>query len=124
MLENIFNKKLKKVNIREETVLSLYEPLKNYSKFNDEHGLYLPPDFATRPADWSEEVHKMVEALGLLYDELHGEGKLYDLTSSPVELTKEEQKRLDDLNAQIQDGLSSLGKQLFFLTEQIYKENK
>ncbi len=111
------------LSIRDNVVNSIYEDLKAYSKWYDEQGLYLPRGFETRPADWSEEMHKMVDAFGLLYDEMYYEGELHRLNTSPVALLEEEQKRLDELQNKIQEGLSSFGKNFIYMTDSI-KEKK
>lgn len=77
------------------------EVVAEYSEWYDQNGLYLPPDYATRPSEWNEDLHKIVRALELL-DEGGSDGEYAS--------TEAEQ-------AEIVEGLSILGKQLYYMTD-------
>ncbi len=99
-----FLKKNKNQSVRDYFASTLMtEKVADYSEWYDQNGLYLPPDYATRPTDWLEDMHKIVRALEKL-DE-YGEDAEYALT-------EDEQK-------EIVEGLTILGKQLFYMTDTI-----
>lgn len=75
------------------------EVVAEYSEWYDQNGLYLPPDYATRPSDWNEDLHKIVKALDLLDDETEGNELSVNSKDAIIE------------------GLSILGKQLYYMTD-------
>ena len=95
--------------IRDATVDSLYHLIDDYSDWYDQEGLYLPPDFATRPSDWCEVLHQIRRAFKLLHDEVAREGELWEARENP-EKTKE-------LEEEIKKGFELFGKYLFYLTD-------
>lgn len=109
--------KRKKLSLRDKAVMSLYEAVRDYSAWYDEKGLYLPPDYATTPHLWSEEMHKMTNAFELLYDELHGEGELWEAKNSWEDATKIDKEKIDRLTKEIQEGFEAFGKQLLHMTD-------
>ena len=92
--------KRRPVTIREHCVESMRDIVKDYSDWYEERGLYLPPDFATRPDEWNEELHKMVYA----FNEV-------------------DNKFEDEDVKKIKEGFESFGKYLYFLNDP-KKENK
>lgn len=101
-------------NIRDCAVSSLTKIVSDYSDWYDEQGLFLPPDYATDPAGWSEALHKIKRALSLLDDEMRGQGELWDAKTNPNGVNESE---VQDLEKEIKEGLTLLGSQLFYLTD-------
>jgi hypothetical protein len=103
--------------IRDVAVEALAPIIEDYSHWYDEHGLYLPPDFATRPTDWCEELHAIKRALNLLKDEKNGEGELWEAKNAWKEYGEHDAEKVEELNKFIDAAFTSIGKQLLYLTD-------
>lgn len=103
--------------MRDKTVKTIFSMIEKYSKWYDEHGLYLPPDYASDPSAWSEALHKMSRAFKLLIQEMNGEGELWEAKNKWKKYGEEDTEKIKELEAEIKEGLSLFGSQLFYLTD-------
>lgn len=103
--------------IRDTTVEELCRLIEDYSDWYEEHGLYLPPDYATDPSGWNEALHKIKRAFRLLYEEIHGEGDLWEARHGWEKYGEKDTERIDELEKEIKEGLALFGAQLFYLTD-------
>lgn len=120
----MFFTKEKPITIRDACVHLLAQDVIDYSDWYEEHGIKLPPDFATDPSGWTEALHKMKRAFSLLLDEKNGEGELYDakhewwLRSDRVnQLIIPDEEKVKKLEREIAEGLALFGKYLFWMTD-------
>ena len=119
-MKNIFKKLLHpdgEETIRDIAVLTLYEVISDYSDWQEQHGLYLPPDFATDPTGWAIALQKMKRAFRLLYEEIMSEGELWEAKNKWKDYGEEDVEEIKELNEEIQEGLTLFGKYLFYLTD-------
>lgn len=119
----LFKKGDKVDTIRDVAVRALYHIVEDYSDWYEEHGLYLPPDYAADPTRWTEDLHRIKRAFKLLYDELDGEGELYAAKTKWSKYGEVDAEEIKHLEKEINEGLEIFGKQLFYLTDP-KKENK
>lgn len=97
MIKNLFKKAPK--SIKDIAIEHLSEAVEEYDSWYSEHGLKLPPDYASDPSGWTEDLHKMAKAFRLLRD------KNRAITNE----TEEE----------IRSGLFLFGKYLYWLDDEI-----
>lgn len=116
-LEKVFKKKKSIVTVREEAVESICAILEDYSEWYDRQGLYLPPDYATDPSQWSEALHKMKRAFRLLYDEMHEEGELWEAKNKWKKYGEKDEQKVEELEKEVREGLALFGQQLFYLND-------
>lgn len=109
--------------IRDVAVRSLYRVVADYSDWYQERGLYLPPDYASDPTAWTEDLHKVKRAFELLHDDLNGEGELHAAKTKWAKYGETDVEEIKHLEKEINEGLEIFGKQLFYLTDP-KKENK
>lgn len=94
-------------------VKSIAKALKDYSKWYDEEGLYLPPNFARDPSGWSEALHRMSRAFTLLSEEIEEHGELWMAKNSdPVD-----NDRLITLEDEIKEGLKLFGENIYYMND-------
>jgi len=103
--------------IRDKAVESLYWSIKDYSDWYEECGIYLPPDYAIDPAGWTEVLHKIKNAFRLLYEEFREEGELWEAKNGWKDYGEQDVDRIEELNKEIEEGLSLFGKYLFYFTD-------
>jgi len=118
----IFKKKKEINTIRNVAVESLYHIIEDYSNWYAEHGLYLPPDYATDPSKWTTELQKMKRAFQLLYEEIYEEGELFEAKTKWKEYGQEDIEKIKELEKEIIEGMTLFGSQLLYLTDNITDE--
>lgn len=107
MFKNLFKKPQK--TIRDITVESLYKAIVEYDKWYSNCGLYLPPDYASDPSGWTEELHKIARAFKLMDDKNHETGEIWN---------EPDLKKREELENEVRSGFFLFGKYLFWLTDQ------
>jgi len=107
----------KQVTIRDIAVQVMTDVISDYSDWYEEKGLYLPPDFATDPAGWTEALHKIKRAFTLLDDEAHQEGELWEAKNRWKEYGEQDAERIKELEHEIQEGLLLFGQNLQYMTD-------
>lgn len=115
-LTELFREK-KVETIRDVAVKSLYDVVADYSDFYEEHGFYLPPEYATNPSTWTTNLQKMKRAFELLDEETHGEGELYDAKMKWAKYGEVDAEKVKELEKEIEEGFTLFGKNLFYLTD-------
>jgi hypothetical protein len=103
--------------IRDIAVDNLYRMVRDYSEWYDEHGLYLPPDYASDPTGWTIALQKMRRSFGLLYEEMNGYGELWEAKNVWKEYGAIDIEKINELNKEIKEGLSLFGSQLIYMTD-------
>lgn len=109
-----------KETIRGTAVRELYPLISKYADWNAEHGMYLPPDFASDPTGWANALRDMQRAFRILKEELEGEGELWEAKNRWKKYGQEDSQEICEIEAQIERGLTLFGKYLYFLTNEIY----
>jgi hypothetical protein len=113
----MFNFKKNNKTIRDIAVKSLCKIISEYSTWYDEHGLCLPPDYASDPSAWTEALHKVKRAFILLNDELHQRGELWEAKNKWKKFGEQDSEKIDELNKEIKEGMMIFGAQLLYLTD-------
>lgn len=109
--------KPKNETIRDKTVKSLFSMIEKYSKWYEDQGLLLPPDYATDPSGWTEELHKINKAFKLLIEDINGKGAYYDAKHKWDSVGERDIEKIEEIEKEIKEGLSVFGKQLLYLTD-------
>ena len=112
-----FKKKEKEITIRDKAVKALCIAVGEYSQWYDEHGLYLPPDYATNPSEWNEVMHKIKRAFRLLYDEMNKEGDLWEVKNKWEKYGQKDVEEIEALEKEIRDGFILFGSQLLYMND-------
>jgi phosphatidylserine/phosphatidylglycerophosphate/cardiolipin synthase-like enzyme len=122
-IKKFFNKifKKNKLSIRDIAIENLCLAIEDYSDWYEEHGLHLPPDYATDPGEWNEVLHKMKRAFRLLYDEIHEEGDLWEAKNKWKDYGQKDTEEIERLYKEIAEGFTLFGSQLLYLTD--YKKD-
>ena len=98
--------------------------INDYVTWHSEHGLFMPPDFATDPTSWLIVLSKMKRSFSLLEEELREEGELWEAKNKWKKFNEQDTEKIEELNAEIVEGLTLFGKYLFYLTEDQRKKKK
>lgn len=107
-------------NIRDYSVQALYRLVSDYSDWYEEHGVKLPPDFATDPTAWTVCLQKMKRAFCLLHDEQNGSGPLWNAKHKWAQFGEVDSEEIKDLEQEIHEGLSLFGKYLYYMQDEHY----
>lgn len=114
-----------KPTIKSTAVKYLHQMVEDYSEWYDDHGLYLPPDYASDPTGWTEALHVVKRAFKLLNDEMNGEGELWEAKHAWEQFGEKDSEKIIELEKEIKAGLTIFGAQLLYLSDlDIYKEIK
>lgn len=111
----------KKETIRDLTIRTLTKRVNEYTEWNAQHGLYLPPDFTTDPSGWINTLRDIQRAFNLLNDELDEEGELWEAKTKWAKYGEKDAEAIEDLNKEVRRGLSLFGKYLFDLADDTIK---
>jgi hypothetical protein len=103
--------------IRDIGITALYEAIEDYSEWYDEHGIHLPPTYADNPTAYTEDLHKMSRAFRLLYEEIQGEGELWEAKHGWEKYGEKDVQKIEELEKDIQEGLLLFGQNFFYMTD-------
>jgi hypothetical protein len=113
----MFKKESKDKIIRDEAVRVLYPLIKEYSKWYDEHGIYLPPEYKNDPTAWTEALHKMEKSFRMLYENLNEEGELWSAENRWKEFGEKDAEAVKEIEKEIAKGLTLFGSQLVYMVD-------
>ena len=116
ILNKIFKKS--KPNIKDLAIKSLYSAIKDYSVWYANHGLYLPPDYATDPGKWTMDLQGIERAFRLLKEESEGRGELYEAKNKWKQFGETDTEKINDLEKEIKKSLKVFGEELLYLTDE------
>jgi len=113
----VFKKEGMVDTIRDVAVDNLYRIVEDYSQWYAEHGIHLPPDYASDPTGWTIALMKMERSFKLLYEEMNGYGELWEAKNGWKKYGAIDIEKINELEREIKEGLSLFGSQLLYLTD-------
>lgn len=113
----VFKRNKKVITVREEAVKKLYSIVSDYSDWYAQFGIYLPPDYATKPTDWTIALQKMKRAFELLHDEENEEGDLWEAKNGWKKYGEVDVDRVCEVEKEIMEGFTLFGAYLFYLND-------
>ena len=113
----IFKREPKDKIIRDGAVKALYPLIGDYSKWYDEYGIYLPPDYKTDPTAWTEALHKMERAFRILHENLNEEGELWSAENRWKEFGERDADAVREIEKDITKGLTLFGANLVYMID-------
>ena len=116
MFESLFRENKIKT-LRDLVVWNLSGDVKDYAEWYADHGIYLPEEFSHDPSQWTEVLRKISRAFELRFDEIKGEGELFEARNRWAEFGEVDAEKLKELEQEVQEGFELFGKYLNVLTD-------